>query len=188
MPVDLYVGGAEHAVLHLLYSRFWHKVLFDRGYVARPSRSSKLVNQGMILGETEYTRFPHGERQRLGRPRGHRRRERHRGLADDERAGAVDVAIAKWDRAREDRSPLTKKAGEVVRPTAADSGSASMRRAYKMSKSRGNVVNPGQRGRPSTAPKPAAVRDVHGPAGSDQAVEHAAASKGSTASWPGSGG
>ena len=39
MPVDLYVGGAEHAVLHLLYARFWHKVLFDRGYVSTPSRS-----------------------------------------------------------------------------------------------------------------------------------------------------
>lgn len=39
MPVDLYVGGAEHAVLHLLYARFWHKVLFDYGYVSTPSRS-----------------------------------------------------------------------------------------------------------------------------------------------------
>ncbi len=55
MPVDLYVGGAEHAVLHLLYSRFWHKVLFDRGYVSTKEPFHKLVNQGMILGEVEYT-------------------------------------------------------------------------------------------------------------------------------------
>jgi leucyl-tRNA synthetase len=51
MPVDLYIGGAEHAVLHLLYARFWHKVLFDRGLVSMPEPFQKLVNQGMILGE-----------------------------------------------------------------------------------------------------------------------------------------
>ncbi len=51
MPIDLYVGGAEHAVLHLLYSRFWHKVLYDRGVVSTPEPFRKLVNQGMILGE-----------------------------------------------------------------------------------------------------------------------------------------
>ena len=51
MPVDLYIGGAEHAVLHLLYSRFWHKVLYDRGVVSMPEPFQKLVNQGMILGE-----------------------------------------------------------------------------------------------------------------------------------------
>ncbi len=50
MPVDLYIGGAEHAVLHLLYSRFWHKVLYDRGVVSTPEPFQKLVNQGMILG------------------------------------------------------------------------------------------------------------------------------------------
>jgi len=50
-PVDLYVGGAEHAVLHLLYSRFWHKVLFDLGHVSQPEPFMRLVNQGMILGE-----------------------------------------------------------------------------------------------------------------------------------------
>ncbi len=49
MPIDLYVGGAEHAVLHLLYSRFWHKVLYDRGYVSTKEPFQKLVNQGMIL-------------------------------------------------------------------------------------------------------------------------------------------
>ena len=52
MPIDLYVGGAEHAVLHLLYSRFWHKVLYDRGYVSTKEPFHKLVNQGMILGES----------------------------------------------------------------------------------------------------------------------------------------
>jgi leucyl-tRNA synthetase len=51
MPVDLYIGGAEHAVLHLLYSRFWHKFLYDLGYVSTKEPFHKLINQGMILGE-----------------------------------------------------------------------------------------------------------------------------------------
>lgn len=49
--VDLYVGGAEHAVLHLLYARFWHKVLFDYGYVSTKEPFQKLFHQGLILGE-----------------------------------------------------------------------------------------------------------------------------------------
>src|SRR6266498_1932543 len=49
--VDLYVGGTEHAVLHLLYARFWHKVLFDLGFVSTAEPFFKLVNQGLILGE-----------------------------------------------------------------------------------------------------------------------------------------
>ena len=49
--IDLYVGGTEHAVLHLLYARFWHKVLFDLGHVSTPEPIFKLVNQGLILGE-----------------------------------------------------------------------------------------------------------------------------------------
>ncbi|NBF40062.1 MAG: leucine--tRNA ligase [Spirochaetes bacterium] len=52
MPVDLYVGGAEHAVLHLLYARFWHKVLYDVGVVTTDEPFMRLVNQGMILGES----------------------------------------------------------------------------------------------------------------------------------------
>lgn len=51
MPVDLYIGGMEHAVMHLLYARFWHKVLFDLGIVSTKEPFKKLVNQGMILGE-----------------------------------------------------------------------------------------------------------------------------------------
>ena len=51
MPVDLYIGGSEHAVLHLLYSRFWHKVLYDIGVVTTPEPFKKLVHQGIVLGE-----------------------------------------------------------------------------------------------------------------------------------------
>ncbi|MDH3729486.1 MAG: leucine--tRNA ligase, partial [Myxococcales bacterium] len=51
LPVDLYVGGAEHAVLHLLYARFWHKVLYDAGVVPVKEPFAKLIHQGMILGE-----------------------------------------------------------------------------------------------------------------------------------------
>jgi leucyl-tRNA synthetase len=49
--IDLYMGGAEHAVLHLLYARFWHKVLFDHGYVSTPEPFKKLFHQGLIIGE-----------------------------------------------------------------------------------------------------------------------------------------
>ncbi|MEX0602397.1 MAG: leucine--tRNA ligase, partial [Bacteroidota bacterium] len=51
MPIDLYIGGAEHAVLHLMYARFWHKVLFDLGYVSTKEPFMKLRHQGTILGE-----------------------------------------------------------------------------------------------------------------------------------------
>jgi leucyl-tRNA synthetase len=51
MPVDLYIGGSEHAVLHLLYSRFWHKVLYDIGVVTTPEPFKRLVHQGIVLGE-----------------------------------------------------------------------------------------------------------------------------------------
>ncbi len=66
LPVDLYIGGAEHAVLHLLYSRFWHKVLFDRGHVSTPEPFQKLVNQGMILGEPD----ENGKAEKMSKSRG----------------------------------------------------------------------------------------------------------------------
>ncbi len=51
LPVDLYIGGSEHAVLHLLYARFWHKFLYDQGYVYTPEPFKKLFHQGLVLGE-----------------------------------------------------------------------------------------------------------------------------------------
>ena len=102
MPVDLYVGGAEHAVLHLLYSRFWHKVLYDRGHVPTPEPFQHLVNQGMILGEMEFTV---GDRK----------------VSEDEVDKKGEGFVLKTDLS--------------VRVDA---------RAYKMSKARGNVINPDQ--------------------------------------------
>jgi len=72
MPVDFYIGGAEHAVLHLLYARFWHKVLYDCGLVSTKEPFQRLFNQGMILGfsytktnddgDTEYVHVDHVEK------------------------------------------------------------------------------------------------------------------------------
>jgi len=72
MPVDLYIGGAEHAVLHLLYARFWHKVLYDAGYVSTKEPFIKLFNQGMILAYSYQDKngkyyYPHQVEQRDGK-------------------------------------------------------------------------------------------------------------------------
>jgi len=119
MPVDLYIGGAEHAVLHLLYSRFWHKVLFDRGWVSTPEPFRKLVNQGMILGETEYT----AHRDTQGR------------WVGPESTGQPGVAAVKLS---EDQ--VVKKGEGFV--LVADNNVRVDARAHKMSKARGNVLNP----------------------------------------------
>jgi leucyl-tRNA synthetase len=118
MPVDLYIGGAEHAVLHLLYSRFWHKVLYDRGHVSRPEPFGKLVNQGMILGEMEFT----GYRSAKG------------GWVSAEQRGPDDVA------AKVPADQVEKQGEHFVLRDAPKIRVES--RAYKMSKARGNVVNP----------------------------------------------
>ncbi len=105
MPVDLYVGGVEHAVLHLLYARFWHKVLYDCGVVSTKEPFKRLVNQGMILGETEYSVVNEN--------------------GEVEKVSADDV----------------EKKGDLV-VLKSDNNVKVQARAHKMSKSRGNVVNP----------------------------------------------
>jgi len=99
MPVDLYVGGAEHATLHLLYARFWHQVLYDLGLVSTPEPFQRLFNQGMITA--------------------------HAYIDDNKKYYHVD--------------DVEERDGKWV---AKDDGTALSRRLEKMSKSRGNVVNP----------------------------------------------
>ena len=123
MPVDLYVGGAEHAVLHLLYARFWHKVLFDLGVVSTPEPFHKLVNQGMILGELEYTLFADPD---TGAPVSY--------LSDAWRARSD------WKETRLAESDVEKRGDRVV--LRSDPAIAVKAKAEKMSKSRGNVINP----------------------------------------------
>jgi len=142
LPVDLYVGGAEHAVLHLLYSRFWHKVLFDLGQVSTPEPFHRLVNQGTILGEPEFHVTPAAY-------------EAHR--AEFERAGIAAVPRkAEGDEHKVESYVLKANdtAGQVVNlpeeRIVKEKGKTYLRdprveltsKAEKMSKSRGNVVNP----------------------------------------------
>jgi leucyl-tRNA synthetase len=133
MPVDLYVGGAEHAVLHLLYARFWHKVLHDRGYVSGPEPFARLINQGMILGEVEYTAFrkQRGEwvsLEHVGRD--------VTGSQIDKRTGClVEEVSLESDAVDKQEDQLVLRDAPSIRVES---------RAYKMSKSRGNVVNPDQ--------------------------------------------
>nr|WP_198953609.1 leucine--tRNA ligase [Rhodopirellula sp. MGV] len=130
MPVDLYVGGAEHAVLHLLYSRFWHKVLFDRGHVSTPEPFGKLVNQGMILGEVEYSAYYDEDDNVVS--------------AKDVRKSAEGGRQSKDGRAVTSRpvpEDAVQKKGESF-VLVADPKVRVESRAHKMSKSRGNVVNP----------------------------------------------
>jgi leucyl-tRNA synthetase len=134
MPVDLYLGGPEHAVLHLLYARFWHKVLFDLGVVTDPEPFLKLTHQGMILGRTYRYFVVPGETSAQERPVG----------VDEVKEGA------------EKGSHVLASTGQRVEPRyevkAVEQRGAEVRHAVhgvlmdvvneKMSKSRGNVVNP----------------------------------------------
>jgi leucyl-tRNA synthetase len=133
MPVDLYVGGAEHAVLHLLYARFWHKVLFDRGLVSTNEPFARLVNQGMILGEIEFTGYQTTAGAWIS--------------SDEVTTNGEGQPISKASRelltaARVAPELTQKKANDFVLSENPDIKLES--RAFKMSKSRGNVVNPDQ--------------------------------------------
>ena len=142
MPVDLYVGGVEHAVLHLLYARFWHKVLFDLGHVSTAEPFARLVNQGLILGETEHHFF---EKKTDGRPVA----VSTDALTDiREEATADGLCLVATEKATGETIVGTP----VIEALVEKKGSATVLRAnpdikvdarsFKMSKSRGNVVNP----------------------------------------------
>ena len=132
MPVDLYVGGAEHAVLHLLYSRFWHKVLYDRGHVSTPEPFQRLVNQGMILGETEYTGYQDEEGRWVSATSVEE--------TDDGHALKGSKPLRKVSVVKLDAEQAVKKGDAFV---LADHPEIRVdARAHKMSKSRNNVINP----------------------------------------------
>jgi len=139
--VDLYVGGTEHAVLHLLYARFWHKVLFDLGYVSTPEPFFKLVNQGLILGEMEYYAFhesptPNGEW--VGAEDVTDITEVAQSLtAKNKFTGKALFASKVKDEGIEKKGPWFYMRTEGSRPLV-----RLETRCSKMSKSRGNVINP----------------------------------------------
>lgn len=130
MPVDLYVGGAEHAVLHLLYARFWHKVLFDRGHVSQSEPFQKLVNQGMILGEVEFTGFKSEDGQWVSAALAEKGEE---GFVHGKTKQTLNYVTVS-------DTEVTKSGDQFV--LTSDSSIRIDSRAHKMSKSRGNVINP----------------------------------------------
>jgi leucyl-tRNA synthetase len=139
MPVDLYVGGVEHAVLHLLYARFWHKVLYDLGHVSTPEPFARLVNQGLILGEMEYTVF---------------RAEDGTIVTASDAKDITEEATDKGPRLIATHAKTSAKLigqripEDQVEKTAngyrlkSDANIRVDARSFKMSKSRGNVINP----------------------------------------------
>lgn len=128
MPVDLYVGGVEHAVLHLLYARFWHKVLYDVGVVSTREPFQRLVNQGMILGEVEFTGYQTANGDWVS-------------VREVDTAGCVHAKTGEaLTSVKLEESDVVKK-GELM-VLKEDASIAVMARSHKMSKSRGNVVNP----------------------------------------------
>jgi leucyl-tRNA synthetase len=130
LPVDLYIGGAEHAVLHLLYARFWHKVLYDRGHVSTTEPFQRLVNQGMILGETEYTGYRRDDQSWVSSSEVRRGES---GELQDGSGKTVEAIALESEQVEKRADSFVLRENTAVRVES---------RAYKMSKSRGNVVNP----------------------------------------------
>ena len=137
MPVDLYVGGSEHAVLHLLYARFWHKVLFDIGVVNDPEPFTKLIHQGLILGTAfrwyavldeneKFVRALDGDDPRV------KKVEEEGKLRLSDTGELVEARfVLEADVVMRDRQPTHPMYGVRLAII-----------AEKMSKSRGNVINP----------------------------------------------
>ncbi|HXP61056.1 MAG TPA: class I tRNA ligase family protein [Dongiaceae bacterium] len=137
--VDLYVGGTEHAVLHLLYARFWHKVLYDLGYASTPEPFHKLVNQGLILGEMEFTAFAFAD----GRPCSAselRDIQEEVGPAGRRMVGIHKPTGEKVAGRRVPQEEVTKSGDGFS--LMSDPRIRVDARSFKMSKSRGNVINP----------------------------------------------
>ncbi|MEM1347350.1 MAG: leucine--tRNA ligase [Myxococcota bacterium] len=127
MPVDLYIGGAEHAVLHLLYARFWHKVLYDCGLVSTKEPFQRVVNQGMILGKT-YQHYVAED----GTPISFRDRKRHGGVLGGAEVHPDYVRVVgplevRWANEKPMHPEHDVELEEITE---------------KMSKARGNVINP----------------------------------------------
>ncbi|KFK30967.1 hypothetical protein AALP_AA6G050800 [Arabis alpina] len=118
--VDVYVGGAEHAVLHLLYSRFWHKVLYDIGVVSTKEPFKCVINQGIILGEVQYTAWKDQEGNYV--------------------SAYIEERLNEYQQVAIPEENVMKSGDYFVLKE--DPSIRLIPRAYKMSKSRGNVVNP----------------------------------------------
>ena len=135
MPVDLYVGGAEHAVLHLLYARFWHKVLYDAGVVKHSEPFTKLVHQGIVLGMAyRWYAVIDSDNELL------------RALPGNDESVQADpdggLRLAGGERVEERWVAEDGVEFHEGQPRHREHGVALVAVAEKMAKSRGNVVNP----------------------------------------------
>lgn len=133
MPVDLYIGGAEHAVLHLLYARFWHKVLYDHGLVSTSEPFGRLINQGMILGGAELTGYQTSDGEWISATMIRDGAEGTEGKVHKQSGEEVNAIKLDSDQVEKQGNDFVLKSDHDVTVES---------RSFKMSKSRGNVVNP----------------------------------------------
>lgn len=124
---NIYIGGAEHAVLHLLYARFWHQVLFDLGVVTHPEPFTRVIHQGLILGEPEYFAFKNSKNEYVSTEF----------VTKDIRDARTDEVLQQVKIPEEE---VVKSGDAFILKNNLKIRVES--RAYKMSKSRGNVISP----------------------------------------------